>query len=429
MVSLLSNGQNNKIDFYNIIVADANLTNEKLKSLLNFGPSGENGGPIAVSIATSHLYYRSNNDQIKKFQDLIVPGNSVKSILEWDGTLGDTDHQVLLVGYGIFENRPYWILKNSWGQTWGNNGFFAIYMTNQPSDLFATLCMVSDIDTISIVSLVYENEKNNLSYFNLFTEANSFNNTFPQQTIMSVSAQQIPNFSFGFNLPNVPQNKLIQAVEPVFLPIDEKFKNQLSFTSENNPYGIPVCGACYNQGQCGSCWIFGNCDMLSSFISIKYWKDFQKTKFVFISPQTFITSFIKDFERGNCVILMDGSSCSLPNPMYDSEQYPVETSCSGGNSMEFEALVNGESKMDYFIAFPSRTVRYVPLLSYNENPYTYGDGKDDKQTAYFPTITPFESFVSNSSQSCCSSKPWNWVYWFIIFICILTLFFLVFFFF
>lgn len=427
MVSLLSNGQNNKIDFYNILTANANLTNEKLKSLLNFGPKGKNGGPIAVSIATSHLYHKNDNDQIITFQDLIVSESSVKCILEWDETLGDTNHLVLLVGYGTFGNRPYWILKNSWGQTWGNNGFFAIFMTNQPMNLFATLCMVRDLDTIDIVSLVYENETNNLSYFDFFNEANSFNTSFPNQTVTSANKEQIKNFTFGFNSPNIPSNKLVEAVEPVFLSIDKEFESQMSFTSENNPYGIPVCGASYNQGQCGCCWLFGNCDMLSSFISIKYWKDFQKTKFVFISPQTFISSFVKDFEMGNCVILMDGS-CIFPNSSYDSTQYPVEASCSGGNSMEFEALVNGESQMNYFIAFPNRTVKYVPLISYNENPYTFGDGKDDNKTAYFPTIIPFERFVSNS-QSCCSSQPWNWVYWFIIFICILTLFFLLFLFF
>jgi len=57
----------------------------------------------------------------------------------------DVNHAVLAVGYGTDAfGVDYWIVKNSWGTSWGNNGYFNI-------ERGVNMCGVADCSSYPVV--------------------------------------------------------------------------------------------------------------------------------------------------------------------------------------------------------------------------------------------------------------------------------------
>jgi cathepsin L len=64
--------------------------------------------PVCVSIDASHSSFQNYASGI-----YYEPRCSCNRV----------DHAVLLVGYGTANGQDYWIVKNSWGTTWGEKGY------------------------------------------------------------------------------------------------------------------------------------------------------------------------------------------------------------------------------------------------------------------------------------------------------------------
>lgn len=67
-------------------------------------------GPISVAIDASHKTFSFYS-------------NGIYYDPECGNKLDQLDHAVLLVGYGTINGNPYWLVKNSWSNYWGNDGY------------------------------------------------------------------------------------------------------------------------------------------------------------------------------------------------------------------------------------------------------------------------------------------------------------------
>ena len=76
-------------------------------------------GPVSVAIEADTSIFQFYADGVLKNKDCGV----------------NLDHGVLIVGYGEeYNGDKYWLVKNSWGPEWGDNGYIKIARTNSTND-------------------------------------------------------------------------------------------------------------------------------------------------------------------------------------------------------------------------------------------------------------------------------------------------------
>lgn len=99
-------------------------------------------GPLSIGI---------NIDQITMYVDGIAgTGNCDPN---------NRGHAVTLVGYGDLCGTPYWIIKNSWGSAWGNEGY--LYLRRYPGNTGPAQCGMN----MTVVAAFYEK---NVSFLRKF---------------------------------------------------------------------------------------------------------------------------------------------------------------------------------------------------------------------------------------------------------------------
>ena len=74
--------------------------------------------PVAIAISADTRLFQS-------YSSGVITSSSCYTSL---------DHGVLIVGYGTENGQDYWLVKNSWSDTWGDNGYVKIARSSSTND-------------------------------------------------------------------------------------------------------------------------------------------------------------------------------------------------------------------------------------------------------------------------------------------------------
>ena len=91
----------------------ANVKNSKIASFVDVAPSSDSAMMTALSKQTVSIAIEADQREFQLYSSGVFTGAC--------GT--NLDHGVMVVGYGTMSSQDYYLVKNSWGTTWGANGY------------------------------------------------------------------------------------------------------------------------------------------------------------------------------------------------------------------------------------------------------------------------------------------------------------------
>lgn len=103
----------------------------------------QKNGPIVVSFEPDYHFMMYRKGIYKSLKSNWVQKNLPKP--EWQ----KVDHSVTLVGWGFDEihQKKYWLLLNSWGEHWGENGYFRM-IRGEDHNGIESICETGEIEPV-----------------------------------------------------------------------------------------------------------------------------------------------------------------------------------------------------------------------------------------------------------------------------------------
>lgn len=90
-------------------------------------------GPVSVAIEADRSFFQLYSHGVL---DNILCGTNL-------------DHGVLVVGYGTEDGKDYWLVKNSWGETWGDQGYVKIKRDDKKDRGICGIAMQPSFPTVN----------------------------------------------------------------------------------------------------------------------------------------------------------------------------------------------------------------------------------------------------------------------------------------
>jgi C1A family cysteine protease len=100
------------------------ITGSDVDSFVDVPPKSDNSMMGALANQPISIAIEADQKEFQLYKSGVFNG--------YCGT--NLDHGVLLVGYGTLDDEDYYLVKNSWGTTWGSNGYIYLGRGSQYND-------------------------------------------------------------------------------------------------------------------------------------------------------------------------------------------------------------------------------------------------------------------------------------------------------